>query len=58
MVAIAATEVQDDIRGPRPGQVSHEREPVFEQPLRVTVLLRKSGRGALIKVRPDVRRVA
>ena len=55
MVAIAATEVQHDISGPGPGQASHKREPVFEQPLRVTVLLGKSGRGALIKVRPDVR---
>jgi hypothetical protein len=43
MVAIAATEVQDDISGPEPGQVSHKRESVFEQPLRVTVLLGKSG---------------
>jgi hypothetical protein len=42
-VAIAATEVQHDIGGPGPGQVSHKREPVFEQPLRVTVLLMRSG---------------
>jgi hypothetical protein len=39
VMAIAATEVQDDVSGPRPGQTSHERKPVFEQPLRVTVLL-------------------
>ena len=37
-MAIAATEIQDDIGGPGPGQASHKREPVFEQPLRVTVL--------------------
>jgi hypothetical protein len=43
MVAIAATEVQHDISGPGPCQVSHEREPVFEQPLRVTMLLGKPG---------------
>jgi hypothetical protein len=43
MMAIAATEVQDDISGPGPGQVSHKRESVFEQPLRVTVLLRRSS---------------
>jgi hypothetical protein len=42
-MAIAATEVQHDIGGPGPGQASHKRESIFEQPLRVTVLLRKSG---------------
>jgi hypothetical protein len=40
---IAATEVQDNISGAGPGQASHKRESVFEQPLRVTVLLRRSG---------------
>jgi hypothetical protein len=43
MVAIATTEVQHDISGPGSGQVSHKREPVFEQPLRVTVGLRRSS---------------
>jgi hypothetical protein len=43
MVAVAATEVQHDISGSGPGQISHKREPVFEQLLRVTVRLRKSG---------------
>jgi hypothetical protein len=57
VLAIAATEVQDHICGPGPGQASHKREPVFEQPLRVTVLLGKSRCGALIKERPDVRGV-
>ena len=56
-MAIATTEVQDDIRWLGPGQASHERESVFEQPLRVPVLLRKSRCGALIKERRDVRGV-
>jgi hypothetical protein len=43
MVAIATTEVQHDISGPGPGQVSHKREPAFKQPLRVTVRLRRSS---------------
>jgi hypothetical protein len=42
-MAIAATEVQNDISGPGPRQASHKRESVFEQPLRMAVLLRKSG---------------
>ena len=42
-MAIAATEIEDDISGSGPSQFSHKRESVFEQPLRVTVLLRKSG---------------
>jgi hypothetical protein len=41
-MAIATTEVQDDISGPGPGYASYKRESVFEQPLRVTMLLRKS----------------
>jgi hypothetical protein len=41
-MAIATTEIQDDICGPGPGQASHEGESVFEQPLRVTVLLGRS----------------
>jgi hypothetical protein len=41
-MAIAATEVQDDVSGLGPGQTSHKRKPVFEQPLRVTVLLGRS----------------
>jgi hypothetical protein len=42
MMAMAATEVQDDLGAPGPGQASHKRKPVFEQPLRVTVLLGRS----------------
>jgi hypothetical protein len=42
-MAIAATEVQDDISRPGPGSVSHQRESVFEQRLWVTVRLRRSG---------------
>jgi hypothetical protein len=42
VMAIAAPEVKDDIGGPGPGPASHERESVFEQPLRVTVLLGRS----------------
>ena len=43
VMPIAATEVQDNISEAGPGQASHKREPVFEQPLRGTVLLRRSG---------------
>jgi hypothetical protein len=57
MMAIAATEVEDDIFGRRLGQVSHQRQPVFEQLLRITVRLRKSRCGTLIKVGSDVRGV-
>jgi hypothetical protein len=42
VMSIAATEIQDNISGAGPGQASHKREPVFEQPLRVTVLLGRS----------------
>ena len=42
-MTVAATEIQDDIPGPRPGYASHKRKSVFEQPLRMTVLFRKSG---------------
>jgi hypothetical protein len=42
MVAIATTEVQDDVRGPGSGQASHERKSVFEQSLWVAMLLRRS----------------
>jgi hypothetical protein len=38
----ATTDVQDHISGLRPGQVSQKRESVFEQSLRVTVLLGRS----------------
>ena len=41
-MAIAATEIQDDISAPWPGQASHKRKSVFEELLRVTVLLRRS----------------
>ena len=40
---IAATEVQDNISGAGPDQASHKREAVFEQPLRVAVLLRSAS---------------
>src|SRR5262249_25461260 len=55
VMAIAATEVENDIGAPGPGQTSHERKSVFEQPLRVTVLLRGSRCGTSIKEGPDVR---
>jgi hypothetical protein len=42
-MANAAPEIQDDLGGPGPGQVSHQRQSVFEQPLRITVRLRKPG---------------
>jgi hypothetical protein len=54
MVAIATTDVQHDVSGPGSGSASHKRESVFEQPLRVTVLLRRSGCGALVKESSDV----
>jgi hypothetical protein len=41
-MAMAATEVQDDVSGPRPCQTLHKRKSVFEQPLRVAVLLGRS----------------
>jgi hypothetical protein len=41
-MAIAASEVQDGISGLGPGQTSHKRKSVFQQPLRVTVLLKRS----------------
>jgi hypothetical protein len=43
MMAVAATEVQDDISGPGPGQLSHKLESVLKHPLRMTVFLGKSG---------------
>jgi hypothetical protein len=55
MMAIAAPEIHHDIAGLRPGYASHKREAVFEQPFRITVLLGKSVRSTLIKMRPDVR---
>jgi hypothetical protein len=41
-MAIAATEVQNDIRGPDPSLVAHKCEPVFKQPLGMPVLLGRS----------------
>ena len=55
VMTVAATDVQNDVTGPRPGQVSHKFEPVFEQPLRRTMLLGRSRRGAIIKEGLDVR---
>jgi hypothetical protein len=56
-MTIAATEVQENISRAGPGQASHQPKPVFEQPLRVTVLLRRSRCGTPIKKRPDIRGV-
>jgi hypothetical protein len=56
-MTIAATEVQENISRAGPGQASHKPKPVFEQPLRVTVLLRRSRCGTPIKKRPDIRGV-
>jgi hypothetical protein len=39
MMTIAAAEVQQNISGAGSSQASHERKPVFQQLLRVTVLL-------------------
>jgi len=41
-MAIAATEVKNDIRAPGPGQTSHKRKSVFEELLWVAVLLRRA----------------
>jgi hypothetical protein len=41
MAASAATDVQIDVSGPGPGKAPRTRAPVFKQPLRVTVRLRK-----------------
>jgi hypothetical protein len=54
VVASAASDIQDDFGSAELRVVSHQREPVFEQPLRVTVLFGKSRQGALIEERPDV----
>jgi hypothetical protein len=43
MVAIATTDIEHDVSRSGPGHVSHKREPVFEQPLRMTVRLGRSG---------------
>ena len=55
MMPIAATEVEDNIGGTELGQTSHQREPVFKQPLRVAMLLGRSRCGTSIKEAPDVR---
>ncbi|MFZ0853642.1 MAG: hypothetical protein WAO08_31155 [Hyphomicrobiaceae bacterium] len=39
-MTVAATDVQKNISGVGPCQTSHKREAVFEETLRVTVLLR------------------
>jgi hypothetical protein len=57
MLAIAASEVQDDVSGPGLGYTSDQCEPVFQQALWVTVLFRRSGGGTLIEERPEVRGV-
>jgi hypothetical protein len=53
-MAIAATQIEDDVVRLGPGQVLHKRKPVLEQSLRVTVLLRRSGCGGLIEEGPEV----
>ncbi len=57
MVAIAASEIQDNVTRPELGQASHQPEAVFEQPLRMAVLLGKARGGALIEEGPYVRAV-
>jgi hypothetical protein len=52
---IAAAKVEDNIGGTGPGQITHQREAIFEQLLRVTVLLGRSGCGTSIEERPDIR---
>jgi hypothetical protein len=58
MVTSAASDIQDDVSAAELRVASHKREPVFEQPLRVAVLLGKSRKGTLIEERPDVSGVA
>jgi hypothetical protein len=41
MMASAATDVEDNVGGAGLGEASHKRESVFEQLLRVAVLLRR-----------------
>jgi hypothetical protein len=54
VMAIAATQIEDDIGRQGPGQIAHKRKPVFEQAMRVTVLLMRSGCCASIEERPEV----
>src|SRR4029453_12807961 len=54
VVANATSDVQDDVIPPELRVLSYKPEPVFEQPLRVAVLLIKSRAGALIEEGPDV----
>jgi hypothetical protein len=54
VVANAASDVEDDVIPPELRVLSHKPEPVFEQPLRVAVLLIKSRAGTLIEEGPDV----
>jgi len=46
MVAIAASEIQDNVTRPELGQASHQPEAVFEQPLRMAVLLSANPEAA------------
>jgi hypothetical protein len=58
MVASAASDIQDDVSLAELRVRSHKRESVFEQPLRVTVLLGKFRESTLIEERPDISAVA
>jgi hypothetical protein len=43
VVTVAATDIEEDVSGPGPSQASNEGEPIFEQLLRVAVLLGRPG---------------
>ncbi len=49
-LAVAASEVEDNVSPPESGKASHKPEAVFEQPPRVAVLLGKSGRGTAVQM--------
>jgi hypothetical protein len=55
VLPMAATQIQDHVIGTGPGQTSHQRKPIFEQPLRVTVLLGRSRCSASVKEGSEVR---
>jgi hypothetical protein len=57
VMAGAATHVQNNVRGLCASQVLDKCGSVFEQALRMTVLLERACCGTPIKERPDVLRV-
>jgi hypothetical protein len=57
VIAVAATNVQDNVSRSGSGEASHKRQSALEQPLRVAVLFRRAGCGTSIEEGPDVRGV-